>query len=164
MQRSTRNVFLILAGLFALTSTLWASKEAVETRLGRDIVYLNHLGRSHDGESSLTQSLESQFRAASGRISEMRKARLGYGDISVVLALASHLKGHVSRANVERIIALRRSPRFGGWGKIATSLGIRLDRVVLQVESLRVRPMRKPAAAVDQRPSYDSVHRPVKGG
>lgn len=168
MQRSTRDILFILAGLFLSIGTLWASKAAVETRLRRDVAYLNSLGRSLEGERSLTVSLQTHFRATPERITEMRRARLGYGDISAALALASHLKGGITKANVERLVALWRSPRFRGWGMIARSFGVRVERVVLQIESLKARPAAspsgKPAASADHSRSYDPVLRLVHGG
>jgi hypothetical protein len=74
MQRSKRDILFIFIGLFVYFGTLWASKSAVETRLGRDVAYLNTLGRRTDGEKSLTLSLRPQFRAGSARINEMRRA------------------------------------------------------------------------------------------
>jgi hypothetical protein len=103
MNRSTRDILFIFMGLFLSLGTLWASKTSVEARLGRDVAYLNTLGRSAAGEKSLTLSLESLFMANAARIKEMRRARLGYGDISVALALASHLTGGITRANVQVI-------------------------------------------------------------
>jgi hypothetical protein len=144
MQRSTRDILFIFIGLFVSFGTLWASKSAVETRLRRDVAYLNSLGRSTDGERSLTMSIETQFKADAARIHELRKARLGYGDMTVVLAMASHLQGGITKANVDRIVALWRSSRVDGWGKIAKSMGVRLQRVVIQVESLS--PRRRSAA------------------
>jgi hypothetical protein len=136
----------------------------VETRLGRDVAYLNRLGRSPQGELSLTQSLETRFRTQSARINEMRRARLGYGDMSVALALASHLPGGTTRANVGRIVTLWKSSRSDRWPNVARSLGLRLERVVFQIESVRARPMAKPAAAAERPRSHDSVHRLVNGG
>jgi hypothetical protein len=146
MQRSTRDILFIFAGLFASVGTLLASTTAVETRLGRDVAYLNGLGTRPEGERSLTLSLETRFRTDPARINEMRRARLGCGDMSVVLALASDLQGGVTRANVEKLVALWRSPHFDGWPKIARSLGLRLGRVVLQVESLTARPVTRPVS------------------
>jgi len=159
MNRSTRDILFIFAGLFLSLGTLGASKISVEARLGRDVAYLNTVGRSADGEKSLTLSMESQFMANPARIREMRRARLGYGDISVALALASHLSGGITRANVDKILALWRSSRLD-WGRIARSLGVRLQRVVLQIESLKPRP----STAVEMPRPSGSVHQLVNGG
>ena len=164
MQQSMRDMLFIFVGLFASVWTLSASTGAVEARLGRDVAYLNRLGKTPEGERSLTLSLERRFRADDSRINEMRRARLGYGDISVVLALASDLQGGITRTNVEKIVALRRSSRFDGWPRIARSLGLRLESVVLQIESLRARPVAKPVAAAERARSSYSVHRLVNGG
>ena len=164
MERTTRIIVLILAGLLASVGSLWASTLAVETRLGREVAYLNRLGRSTHGETSLALSLEKRFRADSAWINEMRRARLGYGDISVALALASDLPGGTTKSNVEKIVARWKSARSDRWPKVARSLGLRLERVVLQIESMKARPASKPVAAAVQPRPRDPVHRLGSGG
>ena len=175
MERTTRIVVFIFAGLVASMGSLWASTMAVETRLGLDVAYLNRLGRSAQGETSLTLSLERRFRADSAWINEMRRARLGYGDISVALALASDLPGGVTRANVGRIVARWRSSRADRWPNVARSMGLRLKRVVFKIESMRARPVAaptgaaarpvaKPVAAAERPRPREPVHRLVNGG
>ena len=164
MQSATRISLLVFAWLLATVGSSWASTAAVETRLGRDVAYLNRLGRSAQGEISLTQSLERRFRAESAWIREMRRARLGYGDISVALALASDLPGGTTKSNVESIVARWRSSRAERWPQVTRSLGLRLERVVLQIESMKVRPVAKPVATAERPRSRDPVHRLVNGG
>ncbi len=165
MKPSTRDILFIFVGLFVSMGTLWASKAGSEIRLGRDVAYLNSLGRSPGGERSLSQSLETTFRADPGQIADLRKRRLGYGDISVVLALASRLHGGISRANIERIVGLWKSSRMGNWGRTVRSLGVRVERVVLQIESLRAKPARaQPVASTPRSRGYDPVLKLVHGG
>ncbi len=165
MKPSTRDILFIFVGLFVSIGTVWASRAGAEIRLGRDVAYLNSIGRSPEGERSLSRSLETTFRTQPGQIAELRHHSLGYGDISVVLALASRLQGGISRANIERIIGLWKSPHRGSWGRIVRSLGVRVERVVLQIESLRARPARSQPVASAARPrGYDPVLRLVHGG
>ncbi len=176
MKTSTRDILFILVGLFVSIGTLWASRAGVETRLGKDVAYLNTVGRSPAGERSLSQSLESQFKPHAGQIADLRKQRLGYGDISVVLAVASRLRGGVSKQNIERIVTSWKSPRSGNWAKVARSFGVRVEHVVLQIENLKPgTPTRAPMGATASRsgasPStasrskgYDPVLRLVHGG
>ncbi|HUI70914.1 MAG TPA: hypothetical protein VL354_10380 [Spirochaetia bacterium] len=165
MKPSTRDILFIFVGLFVSIGTLWASRAGVEMRLGRDVAYLNRIGRSPTGEKSLSLSLESRFRPGPGQIAELHKQRLGYGDISVVLAVASWLHGGVTRQNIERIVSLWKSPRSGSWSKIARSLGVRVDRVVLQIESLRGAQTKTAVGATASRtPGHDPVLRLVHGG
>jgi hypothetical protein len=137
MKTSTRDILFIFVGLFVSIGALWASRAGVEMRLGSDVAYLNSLGRTQNGERSLSQSLESRFAPAPGQIAELRRQRLGYGDISVVFATASRLHGGMSRHNIERIVSLWKKLRSGGWGKVIRTLGVRVERVVLQIESVR---------------------------
>ena len=158
MQRMTRVIISVFVVLLASVGSLWASTIAVEARLGRDVAYLNRLGRSTQGEMSLTRALERRFRAESAWITEMRRARLGYGDISVALALASDLPGGTTKSNVERIMARWRSSRAERWPQVTRSLGVRLERVVLQIESMRARPVA--AAARPAATPVAAVERP----
>jgi hypothetical protein len=165
VKTSTRDILFIFIGLFISIGTLWASRAGVEMRLGKDVAYLNALGRNAGGERSLNLSLESRFKTGPEQIAELRKQRLGYGDISVVLALSSRLRGGISRQNIERIVSMWRSPRSGNWGTIVRSLGVRVDRVVLQIESLKARPARTSMGATASRPrGYDPVLKLVHGG
>ena len=111
MKTSTRDILFIFVGLFVSIGTLWASRAGTEMRLGSDVAYLNSVGRNPSGEKSLSESIESRFRTEPGQIAELRKQKLGYGDISVVLATASRLRGGISRNNIERIVALWKSPK-----------------------------------------------------
>lgn len=139
MKTSTRDILFIFIGLFISIGTVWASRAGVEMRLGKDVAYLNNVGRSASGERSLSRSLQEKFGADAAQIEGLRKQRLGYGDISVVMALASRLHGGISRLNIERIVSRWRAPRSGDWARIARSMGVRVDRVVLQIESLTTR-------------------------
>jgi hypothetical protein len=183
MKTSTRDILFIFVGLFISIGALWASRAGVEMRLGRDVAYLNNLGRTQSGERSLSQSLESRFAPGPGQIAALRRQQMGYGDISVVLATASRLRGGISKHNIERIVSLWKNPRSGSWGKIIRALGVRVDRVVLQIEGMRganaVRGAQSlrhsatlqgsqarvsPAPAAGQSKGYDPVLRLVHGG
>ncbi|MGO9411574.1 MAG: hypothetical protein ACLQCB_12590 [Spirochaetia bacterium] len=169
MKTSTRDILFIFVGLFVSIGTLWASRAGTEMRLGSDVAYLNSVGKSQSGEKSLSESIESRFRTEPGQIADLRKRKLGYGDISVVFATASRLRGGISRTNIERIVAMWKSPKSGSWGKIIRSFGVRVERVVLQIESLHEpargaqtrTSMRAPGA---QPKGYDPVLRLVHGG
>ena len=169
MKPSTRDILFIFVGLFISIGTLWASKAGAELRLGRDVAYLNSLGRSPSGERSLSLSLESRFRTEPGQIADLRKRRLGYGDISAVLAIASRLEGGIDSHNIERIVSSWRAQR-ANWGRVARSLGVRVERVVLTVESLKTRPKaaKTAARATDATAAhpqgYDPVLKLVHGG
>jgi len=54
---------------------------------------------------------------------------------------------------------LRHCALVDRWPKVARSLGLRLERVVFQIESMRARPM----AAAERPHSHDRVHRLVNG-
>jgi len=170
MKASTRDILFIFLGLFVSIGTLWASRAGAEMRLGNDVAYLNSLGASQNGGKSLSQSIESQFRIEPSQIVELRKKKLGYGDISVVLATASRLRGGITKHNIERIVARWKTPRSGDWGRIIRSLGVRVERVVLQIESLRGQQAHNtPSGAVTNASGvglrgYDPVLRLVHGG
>jgi len=173
MKTSTRDILFIFVGLFISIGALWASRAGVEMRLGSDVAYLNSLGRTENGQRSLSQSLESRFGPGPGQIADLRRQQLGYGDISVVFATASRLRGGMSKGNIERIVSLWKNPRSGGWGKVIRLLGVRVERVVLQIETVRggrqVRSGQSQARVTSgsrsgQPKGYDPVLRLVHGG
>ena len=137
MKTSTRDILFIFVGLFISIGALWASRAGVEMRLGSDVAYLNSLGRTQSGERSLNQSLESRYSTHAAEIAELRRQQMGYGDISVVFATASRLHGGITRHNIQKVVSLWKSPRSGSWSRIIRTLGVRVDRVVLQIESMR---------------------------
>ncbi|HTP59649.1 MAG TPA: hypothetical protein VMM82_12075 [Spirochaetia bacterium] len=164
MKTSTKDILFIFVGLFVSIGALWASRAGVEMRLGGDVAYLNSLGRTENGEKSLSQSLESKFAPGPGQIADLRKQRLGYGDISVVFATASRLHGGMSRVNIERIVSLWRNPGSGGWGKVIRTLGVRVERVVLQIETVRGQRQVRGAQSLRGKPVLRASQARVSGG
>ena len=68
------------------------------------------------------------------RVQGLRDQKLGYGEIGIVLSLASQLPGGIDDANVQKIMTLRQGPPVQGWGKIAKDLGLNLGKAVSQVK------------------------------
>jgi hypothetical protein len=135
MNRGTRDLLFIIAGLLLSAVTLWAGA-GYNTRLSKDVAYLNAVGSRPREAKNLERSLASTFRTDAARIEQLRKDRLGAGDIAAAFAVASRLAGGISDANLGRIVNLWKERHAAGWAGIAKSLGVRLRGVVLKIESI----------------------------
>ena len=158
MNRSTRDLLFIIAGLLLSAVTLWAGS-GYDVRLGRDVAYLNGIGSRPSGAKNLERSLASAFKTDSQRIEKLRRDRLGTGDMAAAFAVASRLAGGITDANLGRIVGLWKQRHTAGWAAIAKSLRVRLRGVVLSVESIGAQ---RPGAAVARTPSR--VQQPVDTG
>jgi hypothetical protein len=135
MNRGTRDLLFIVAGLLLSAVTLWAGA-GYDKRLSRDVAYLNSLGGRPTGAKNLERSMASAFRTDVKKINELRREKLGTGDIAAVFAVASRLGGGLTDANVKRIVKLWKEEGVDNWAAVARSLGVRLRSVVLKVESV----------------------------
>jgi hypothetical protein len=163
MKHGTRDLLFIVAGLLLSTVTLWAGG-GYDARLGRDIAYLNGIGRTPDREKSLERDLTVTFRTEASRVDELRKQRLGPGDIAAAFAVASRLKGGISEVNLQRIVRQWKTGH-SGWASIARSFGVRLRAVVLKIETVTATrtasasPGHSPTAVTQPRArSYDTLN------
>lgn len=92
-----------------------------------------------DGEKRVEESLEARFHVSDARIAQLRSQKLGYGEITIVLALAQRLPGGINDANVSKILAERQGPPVMGWGRIAKKEGVSLGKVMSEVREARER-------------------------
>ena len=89
-----------------------------------------------EGEKRVADKLKSEFMVDDARVQGLRDQKLGYGEVSIVLALAQNLPGGITDANVQRVMALRQGPPAIGWGQLAKDLGLKLGRVQSKVHKL----------------------------
>jgi hypothetical protein len=161
MNRGTRDLLFIVAGLLLSAVTLWAGA-GYDARLSKDVEYLNAVGSRPRGAKDLERSLALAFRTDAARVAELRKDRLGTGDVAAAFAVASRLAGGISDANLGRIVALWREEHAAGWAGIAKSLGVRLRSVVLKVESVGAQKPRTSVASTPSNVSQPGVHDTLK--
>ncbi len=139
MQRVTKNLLQVatvaLAALWIATS---AAAQPVDTKGEKE---LTALGQKVDKTSASADSSrvtgkiveqwkETQFRFEKGGtpraltaqdVQDYRAKGLGYGEISILLALAAKQEG-TSAKSVNEILAMRQTDKMG-WGNIAKALG-----------------------------------------
>ncbi len=68
------------------------------------------------------QNLETTFGVTAAQISGLQSQGLGFGEIAVVLSIASRMTGGITDANIAAIMALRQGTPPMGWGQIAQSV------------------------------------------
>jgi hypothetical protein len=163
MNRGTRDLVFILAGLLLAGVTLWASA-GYDKRLSRDVAYLNSLGSRPAGAKSLERSMASAFRTDVGKINELRRQKLGTGDIAAAFAVASRLAGGITDDNVKRIVKLWKQDGVASWAGVAKGLGVRLRAVVLKIESVGVGRQGTSTATRPSRPAADPAAQPADSG
>ena len=78
MNRGTRDLLFIVAGLLLSAVTLWAGA-GYDTRLSKDVEYLNAVGSRPRGAKDLERSLATAFRTDAARIARAAEGPVGYG-------------------------------------------------------------------------------------
>ncbi len=136
---STMAIFLLLAGLAAPSA--WAAKFSNsndEKRLAAEVSSVDKDAEKPGGEKAVVKRLEKEFKVDEARINSIRMKKLGYGEVAIVLALASKLPGGINDANANRLVGMRQGPPVMGWGEIAKKLGLKLGPVISGVRKVRV--------------------------
>ena len=94
-----------------------------------------------------------------GRLRTFASRSLATGTFPLSSPRCFPASGRDKQNNIERIVAMWKSPRSGSWGKIIRSFGVRVERVVLQIESLH-----EPARGAQTRTSVRAIRRPSPRG
>lgn len=128
-------VWLLSAALLLSAAVMPALAQAGdEARLDKAQAEVEKESGSPEGAGKVTERLKADFGVDDARVGALRDKKLGYGEISVVLALAGQLPGGINDANVQRVTDLRQGPPKTGWGKVAKSLGVKLGPVISGVK------------------------------
>jgi hypothetical protein len=128
-------VFAVLF-MFSMTGIMAASAATAskdEKKLDREATELDHTAGTPKGETVVMQKLEKEFNVSESTITGLRGQKLGFGEIAIVLGLASKEPGGITDANISSIMTLRAGPPVMGWGEIAGKLGVNLGSVVSSV-------------------------------
>lgn len=100
------------------------------------------------------ERIKTSYSVDDARVQSLRDQKLGYGEISKVLALAEMRDGGINDANVNAILAERNGPPKMGWGQIAkkqgTTIGALMGRVKSAEKTARDLEKREARAAVKQ--------------
>lgn len=133
-----KTIFLFFAVIFLTfaATTPWADTSKDESALEEDVQELDEAGGQ--GENAIVDRLEEQFEVDEAVIQGLRDKKLGYGEITITLALADKLEGGITDANIDQILAMRGADgKKEGWGVIAKKLGFKLGPVISDVEMVK---------------------------
>ena len=82
---------------------------------------------SKDNEKQ-DQKLAKEFNVNENLIDNLRKQKLGYGEIRHVLTIANQMPGGINDENTKKIMDMRQGGEHKeGWGRIAQDLGVKLN-------------------------------------
>lgn len=131
-----RAMRILMAGLFlcAAAPVLAQEKSGDEKKLDKASMELEQDAGKPEGNTTVTDKLMAEFKVDAARIQGLRDQKLGYGEVSIVLALAQGMPDGITDANVQKIMALRQGPPVMGWGKIAKEMGMKLGTVISKVK------------------------------
>jgi len=125
---------MLAAPCFYAVNAGAATKE--ETRLESTATDIdNDAGKR---EQSVVQRIESEFKVTDAEINSLRNRKLGFGEITIVFAMAGKMPGGITDANVDKIMAMRNGPPKMGWGEVSQKLGLgKLGPIISSVERVR---------------------------
>jgi hypothetical protein len=129
---------LFMTGLFlcAAMPVLAQGISADEKKLDKVSFELDKDGVQPEGAKIVTERLQKEFKVDEARVQGLRDQKLGYGEISIVLALAKDMQGGITDANVQKIMVIRQGPPVTGWGNVASQLGVKLGPVTKNVKKI----------------------------
>jgi hypothetical protein len=99
-----------------------------------DISSARVMSGSPDGRQRVSETIARRFNVPEKVVNDLRARRLGYGEVTITLALSQQLmkRGMTQQQAIDRVIGLRTSGR--GWGVVARDLGLKLGDVVSDVK------------------------------
>ncbi len=157
-------IFMIVLAGFTATAVLAQTKE--EARLDKNAAAIDKEASTPQGEKTVVQRLENEFKVDDTRISGLRSQKLGYGEIAIVLAMAQKMTGGITDANVNTIMSMREGTPKQGWGEIAKKLGIKLGPTISSVEKFEkgVHKDMEKAGKMERSERMERPERPEKMG
>lgn len=139
-------LLLMIAGLGVVSALVvggtggiaWAEDtNAEEQALDKKATNINNMPASPKNDEARAQALAKQFNVPESRVTELRNQKMGWGEITISLAMAEHLSATsktplTTEEALTKIEQLRSEKK--GWGKIAHELGFKLGPVMSKVE------------------------------
>ena len=121
----------------AIGVALAQNTAAEEQTLEKKATTLNGMPASPKLDEARVQALAKQFNVPESRIAELRNQKMGWGEITIGLAMAEHLAA-TSQTPMTMEQALTKIEQLRGekmgWGRIAKDLGFKLGPVISKVE------------------------------
>jgi hypothetical protein len=136
MKRMRYVIVSVIVLSLAMPGAVWAAESKEERTLENESVAINKTAGNLQGEKVVTGRLEKEFNVTDAQVQGLRSQKLGYGEISIVLSLASNLPGGATEANIQQVITLRQGPPRQGWGEVAKKLGTKLGTVVSRLKAM----------------------------
>jgi hypothetical protein len=133
MNHKVMSLSLVLA-LFGAGAAQGMSKD--EGKLEKASLELEKDSSKPENEKRIGASLKSEFKLEDSQVAGLRAQKLGYGEISTVLALAETMPGGATDANIQTLVAKRQGPPVMGWGQIAKELDVKLGKVIGKVKKV----------------------------
>lgn len=119
-----RTAILIIGAIVLVAGSALAVESEKDLRnAGQKI---DRAAASPQGAERVTQSLTEKFNVSESTIRELRAQKLGYGEISILLALSKATGKSTSEL-------LQRHKAGEGWGKIANDYGVKLGPIISSV-------------------------------
>ncbi len=131
-----RMLFIFIVVFIGLTATSVSAQTKEEAKLDKSAAAVDKDASTPQGEKAVIQRLEKEFKVDDARINDLRGQKLGYGEISIVLAMAQKMPGGITDANIKTIMSMREGTPKQGWGEIAKKLGIKLGPTISSVENV----------------------------
>lgn len=130
-------LLILLAGFFLCAGALPAfAQEGVKEEKQAEAAAseMESAAKDAPGQNRVAERIKAQFGVDDARVQSLRAAKLGYGEISLALALAQGLPGGITDENVQKVLAARQGPPKAGWGKVAKDLGLKLGPAISKVK------------------------------
>ncbi len=127
---------LLMAGLFlcAAMPVLAQVNTPDEKKLEKASAEMDKDAGQPEVAKTVTDKLKNEFKVDDARVQGLRDQKLGYGEVSIVLAMAKDMPGGITNANVQKVMSLRQGPPVMGWGNVARELNLKLGTVMSQVK------------------------------
>lgn len=106
--------------------------QAEQKRLDTDSARV--MAATPDGRRRVTETIAKQFGVPDKVVDDLRARKMGYGEVSIALALSQQLmkKGLSQQQAIDKIVGMRKSGM--GWGVVARDLGLKLGGVISDVK------------------------------
>ena len=98
---------------------------------------IDNKARKLGGTKMVAEHLKKQFHVDENTIYTLREKKMGYGDITTLLALAEQMPGGINEDNLNEIVDIRKG-KWGdeGWERVAEYLGVEIDPVILRTKAV----------------------------
>jgi hypothetical protein len=88
-----------------------------------------------EGQRRMVETLAAQFKVGQATIEQLRSQKMGWGEVTIALALSQELMKQNPTLTPEQALAqVLASRESGGWGKVAQQYGLKLGPVLSQIK------------------------------